>query len=670
VRFGDAEVNFCATAIGRGQTTLTTNRRGSFDRAATCISRLRPWRAGVTLLPYIMERAKSHRQKFGLLNAILLVGLALAGYLNSLTNGFSPDDQALIVDNPLLRQPSRWGEFWRGSNVTAAVSLYQPVAMTTLGLDAQLWGIETAAGFRKSNTLLHAACVLLLYGLALRLTDRRGLAASIAAVFAVHPAATATVGNLAQRGDLLATLGILAALCCFHAARQDGSVTKYLISFAVFGVALFAGETALLFPLVVGSYLLTFDRGRTQRWVWWWGFLIVEAAYLAVRWNVLGGWGWPVTEARTFSLAQQLALLIQTAGVAARVILVPWQLRTEHAIALSPAGWQLAIGLAGVAVLLAAGFWLIRGRRAVPAEWFGTAWAVATVMPLWLVVRHNGSIAEEWLYLPLAGATIVLCAAVLRGMERTHLFRVSMQTVLVGFAALLAALLWLTIRRNGEMRSATRLLAEALDEAPGSAALRVRYAQQLDHEGQHDRALEQLRLAVEYEPTHAPAHTALGIALGEAGKIEEATEHFREALRLQPGNRRAHFDLALALQRQQQHAEPIEHYREALGGPVFYLDAANNLAWMLATCPGDELRNGAEALQWATRAVQVAGADDMDALDTLAAAFAETGNFEEAARLAHEAAQRAQQRGETALASDIRARAKLYLERRPYREAP
>jgi tetratricopeptide (TPR) repeat protein len=56
----------------------------------------------------------------------------------------------------------------------------------------------------------------------------------------------------------------------------------------------------------------------------------------------------------------------------------------------------------------------------------------------------------------------------------------------------------------------------------------------------------------------------------------------------------------------------------------------NNLAWVLATSPDDDVRDGQRAIELATKACEITEYKAPHILSTLAAAYAETGNFETA----------------------------------------
>ena len=96
----------------------------------------------------------------------------------------------------------------------------------------------------------------------------------------------------------------------------------------------------------------------------------------------------------------------------------------------------------------------------------------------------------------------------------------------------------------------------------------------------------------------------------------------------------------------------------------------NDLAWVLATSPEASLRNGKEAVQLARQAVKLGGGKQPALLDTLAAAYAEAGQFPDAVATARDALQRATAQGNQHLVESLRKRIKLYGEGQPWRNAP
>ena len=173
--------------------------------------------------------------------------------------------------------------------------------------------------------------------------------------------------------------------------------------------------------------------------------------------------------------------------------------------------------------------------------------------------------------------------------------------------------------------------------------------------------------ALRLKPDYTDAHNNLGNTLLKKGQIEEAISQFQETLRLQPDYALAHDNLGVGLTRMGQWAEAIAHHRKALVLQPGATVSQNHLAWLLATCPQTALRNGAQAVELAREAERLSGAKNPDYLDTLAAAYAEAGQFPQAVEAAGRALALAV--AQTNLnVEEIRARLKLYQNRSPYHE--
>lgn len=151
-------------------------------------------------------------------------------------------------------------------------------------------------------------------------------------------------------------------------------------------------------------------------------------------------------------------------------------------------------------------------------------------------------------------------------------------------------------------------------------------------------------------------------------EFEQSAQSLVEAIRRSPGPERPtmYANGAASFYRAQRPAEAILLYRTALAE---HSDAslAAYLAWVLATCKVDALRNGAEAVRWAEEAVR---ADPASAtyLNTLAAAWAEQGRFEDAVRTAEAALAASRLANDAATAKLTEARLEAFRAGRSWRE--
>ena len=177
--------------------------------------------------------------------------------------------------------------------------------------------------------------------------------------------------------------------------------------------------------------------------------------------------------------------------------------------------------------------------------------------------------------------------------------------------------------------------------------------------GRDGEAIANYRRALAVQPDYAEAHNSLGLALARGGKLDEAIGHYEQALRSSPDHAQAHNNLGAALERQGNAAAAIDHYTRAIASKPDYAGALSRLAWLRATSADPALRDGAEAIRLAERAVAITGRSLAFPLDALAAAYAESGRFEDAVRRAEEAAAAARAAGDAPTAAQIESRIAL-----------
>jgi len=223
---------------------------------------------------------------------------------------------------------------------------------------------------------------------------------------------------------------------------------------------------------------------------------------------------------------------------------------------------------------------------------------------------------------------------------------------------------------KGQVDEAIFYCNKAAMMQPNDPDAQVALANALLQKRQVDDAIVHYQKAVAIRPDYFLARYGLGHALLEEGKFDAAIEHSRAALLIQPNNADCQTVLAIALDEKGQAAEAIKHYEKALAISPQSVSALNNLAWLLATGSNGALRNGVRAIQFAQQADQLSGGNNALVLRTLAAAYAEVGQFGKAIESAHAAMRLAQMQSDNSLAGELEQDTALYELGLPYREAP
>ena len=261
--------------------------------------------------------------------------------------------------------------------------------------------------------------------------------------------------------------------------------------------------------------------------------------------------------------------------------------------------------------------------------------------------------------------------------------------------------LGLALARSGRLAEAIEHYEQALKLNPDSAAAHNNLGSALTRTGRLTEAIAQYEEAIRILPDYAESHNNLANALHAAGRLPEAILQYEEAFRIKPDYAEAHSNQGNALLALGRLPEAIRQYELALHLKADFPEAQYNLTLALAQAGkiGEAIRHGAEAVRlapnqpqympfvaWlmathepadggdpkravelAERACTLTGRRDVISLDTLAAAYASAGRFDEATATAQEAWQSAQSADQSDLAEEIHMRLQLYRDRKPYR---
>jgi tetratricopeptide (TPR) repeat protein len=222
----------------------------------------------------------------------------------------------------------------------------------------------------------------------------------------------------------------------------------------------------------------------------------------------------------------------------------------------------------------------------------------------------------------------------------------------------------LAYRQNRDIDKAIADYTAAIRLAPRDVdAYWYRGCAQRD-KGQFDRAIADCTEAIRLKPDHADAYYTRGNAHEWKGELPQAIGDYSKSIRIRPTDAEAYCCRSTAYYRMGDYDRSIADCRQTVRMKPDSAKYCNNLAWLLATCPDERSRNGTEAVANARRACELDGGRAWQYLGTLAAAYAESGDFETARQLQERVVGLADDRNKR----ECRFRLDLYKQGRAYHE--
>jgi protein O-mannosyl-transferase len=548
----------------------------------------------------------------------LVVAIAAVYWPVSRAEFVNLDDDRYVTENPHVQRGLTWaGAEW--AFTTVAQSNWHPLTWLSHMADWQLFG-SWAGGHHLVSVGFHAASGILLFLILARMTRRRWPSAVVAALFLVHPLHVESVAWVAERKDVLSTFFGMLTLGAYALYVERPSVGRYAAAFVLLALGLLAKPMLVTLPFVL--LLLDFwPLGRLKG--------VGDAAGQASAadfWPRPFPWrraGWLVLE------KVPLLALVAAASVVAYVAQerggamlpsesLPLSVRKANALVSYVGYLGMMVWPRGLAVPYPYVFpippWQVQCAEA--------ALVIVTALVLWQ--RRRPYLAVGWFW--YVGMLVPVVGLVQQGNQT-----LADRYTYVPLIGIFVAITWLAADGLAKWGRRARRLTAAMAGVVVLAACAAVSANQVRY---WSDSVTLLRHILNVTANNTVAHDLLGAALAERGQTDEAIRHFQEVLRTWPD----------------------------------YMPALNNMAWVLATCPDPKVRDGAEAVRLAERACELTGRKNPSLLDTLAAAYAETGRFDDAVRTAEEALSLALADDKKPLADAIGTHLELYRSGRPWHE--
>lgn len=471
-------------------------------------------------------------------DALAVAAAVTVAFLPAMAGGFVWDDNNDIVNSNRLRswqsliEVFRHPAVWAADRAVEGVATFRPLALASMVIDHQLWGLW-APGWHLTSILLHALAQALVWRLfgALGVPLRARLL--MVGFTALHPTVVEAVAWVNGRSEPIALAGGAAALLLAVRAGTWG-VGRVLGCAGCLFLALLGKETGALFALLVPVTPFLLRRSppdedhqpapgiRAHRP---WGAVVAAAAgvapYVALRAHALGGGTLPAGPSH---LGAVLVALPALWFRALQAVVVP----SDRSIAMLGA-WLRGLGTAelvayviGTAVLTALVGW---AARRTPLVAFGWAWWVLALAPASLLVVSDWPGLNRWLYVGLPGLALVAWKLGQRLVQR----RGARFERRAGYAAAAGVVLCLVLTERAipVWASDQRLFGTMIEEQPdhsyGYLALGIdRY-----HAGHMAQAAALLDRAAELGSPWDILPVYRALALAEVDRCGEAARLFR-----------------------------------------------------------------------------------------------------------------------------------------------
>jgi tetratricopeptide (TPR) repeat protein len=210
-------------------------------------------------------------------------------------------------------------------------------------------------------------------------------------------------------------------------------------------------------------------------------------------------------------------------------------------------------------------------------------------------------------------------------------------------------------------------LTAAIDADPHQS-LYVERGRAKRAKGDLDGAIKDYTEALKLEPGYSVALNNRGVVWEAKMKYDEAIKDYTEAIKSDPKYSTPYRNRGLVHQRRGDYAMAAKDFTEAVDLDPDNPTTIDDLAWLLATCPEAPVRNGKKAVTLAKKACELTEHRNMLLVETLAAAYAETGDFEKAVETQKKVLDDKDYMKKWE--SGVKLKLKLYEENKPYHTSP
>lgn len=145
-----------------------------------------------------------------------------------------------------------------------------------------------------------------------------------------------------------------------------------------------------------------------------------------------------------------------------------------------------------------------------------------------------------------------------------------------------------------------------------------------------EKAIDFYTQAIKVNPQHMEAYATRGIMEAMLGKVDQALEDLNAAIKIDPQIPMLFITKAQILELKGDCQAAVDNYEKGMSFDTKEFDTKGNIAWILAACSDNKFRNSEKALKMAYESLEIDSDKEYVYFRTIAAAYAEKEDFQNA----------------------------------------
>lgn len=534
------------------------------------------------------------RIKKNALYIALIIILSLAPYINIFKNEFVWDDPKFITWAG-AKDFSDSYNFFKGEVPEGHGGVYRPLRSIFYVISYKLWKLNQV-GYHFQSILIHLTSTVLIYFIAVNITNNSVIGLMSGILFGLHPVHTETITSITSSFDVIGVIFFFISFYLYIKASSSENrfYSRYIISIVFALMAFFTYEFALTLPLLIILYDLCFKKIKKDNIIEkievYSPYFAIALLNLFIRFFTLN----IIERGNYLANSFYLTMLTMTKALLKYILLIifPINLNVNHNISeeilslayvdinekaiISQSIFDLHI-LFSIAVIAVLFTIAIKSFNKYPIVSFSIGWFFIGLMPVSNIIPQGSILSEKYLYI----SSFSFC--LLFSYSFYHIYNIvtnKVKYVKVGlilffiFITMMYSIL--TFSRNKDWKDELSLWSKTAEQSPKSALAHNNLGLAYQKHGRVEFAIDAYQKAIALNPKYAEAYNNLGLAYQKLEKVSLAIDAYKKAIELNQ-NSAFHNNLGIAYQTQGNLDIAIEEYKKALAIKENYA-SHNNLA--------------------------------------------------------------------------------------------